>query len=170
MTSPWVSTQSELTGWSVPPSGLVHLRMTWPHQKLGWLESGFLPDPAQSSQRLSYLGVSLTIRNSEVSLPLYSERICKVATELDPGLPLLCAIRHSHSLDSCFLSLSAFFLYTRSLNQSYTSNTTKESQGYEKVLKSFIWVQRHPDTTVEKEQPFSILLFSLKQRLKTFLT
>ena len=82
--------------------------MIGPLQKFGWLESRSLPDPAQSSQRLSYLGVSLTIRNSEVSLPLYSERICKVAAELDPGLSLLCSIRNSYSLDSFFLSLSVF--------------------------------------------------------------
>ena len=36
VTSPWVSTRSELTRRSVSPSGLVHLRMIGPHQKLGW--------------------------------------------------------------------------------------------------------------------------------------
>ena len=106
-----------------------------------------------TSQRLSYLGVSLTIRNSEVSPPLHSERICKAVAELGPGLsfPLLYP---ELLLIKFFFLLSLYLsLYARSLNQPYTSTIAKESQGIEK---------RNPNTTVEKEPPFSILLFSLK--------
>ena len=112
--------------------------MIGPHQKFGWLESGSLPDLAQSSQRLSYLGVSLTIRNSEVSLPLHSERICKAVAELGPGLsfPLLYP---ELLLIKIFFLLSLYLsLYARSLNQPYTSTIAKESQGIEKVQLSFI--------------------------------
>ena len=85
-TSTLDSTRFALTGRSAPPSRLVRLKAMGPHQKLGRLESGSLPDLAQSSQRLSHLGVFLTIRNSEVSLPLHSERIRKAVAELGPGL------------------------------------------------------------------------------------
>jgi hypothetical protein len=52
------STESELTGRSVPLSGLVRLRTMGPLQKLGRHESGSLPDLTQSSQRLSHLDVT----------------------------------------------------------------------------------------------------------------
>jgi hypothetical protein len=52
------STKSGLTGRSVPFSGLVRPRTVEPLQKLGWRESGFLPDFTQSSQRLSHLDVT----------------------------------------------------------------------------------------------------------------
>ena len=52
------STESELTGRSVPFSGLVRPRTVEPLQKLGWHESGSLPDLTQSSQRLSHLDVT----------------------------------------------------------------------------------------------------------------
>ena len=52
------STESRLTGQSVPLSGLVRLRTVEPLQKLGWREPGFLPESTQSSQRLSHLDVT----------------------------------------------------------------------------------------------------------------
>ena len=52
------STESRLTGRSVPLSGLVRLRTMGPLQKLGWREPGFLPESTQSSQRLSHLDVT----------------------------------------------------------------------------------------------------------------
>ena len=52
------STESRLTGRSVPLFGLVRLRLVGPLQKLRWREPGSLPVPTQSSQRLSHLDVT----------------------------------------------------------------------------------------------------------------
>jgi hypothetical protein len=140
-----------------PPSGLVRLRTIRPHQKLEWLESGSLPDLAQSFQRLSYLGVSLTIRNGEVSLPLYSERICKAVAELGPG-PSSYILSGTPFLILCpLLNPSP----ARFPNQSYTPSISKESQGMRKYELLYWSKERNPDTIMEKE-PFSILLFGLK--------
>ena len=74
------------------------------------------------------------------------------------------ALSESPTHQTLSSSLSLYLsLYARSLNQPYTSAIAKESQGVEKVQVMFyLNKERNPDTTVEKEQPFSILLFSLK--------
>ena len=89
------------------------------------------PDPSrispQSSQRLSYLGISWTNRNSEVSLPLYSERICKVDAELYPGLPFFLTLSGilDHPTPPFSLSTCLYF-EARPSNQPYTSTITKK--------------------------------------------
>jgi len=74
------STESGLTGQSVPSPGLICPKTVGPLQKLGWRESGFLPDLTQSFQRLSHLDVYPVIREDEVSLPLHPERFRKAIT------------------------------------------------------------------------------------------
>jgi hypothetical protein len=82
----------------VPFSGLVRPKTAGPLQKLGWHESGSLPDFTQSSQRLSPLDVYPTIRNNEVPFPLHPERFRKVILVTGSRSPPPCPIRNSYPL------------------------------------------------------------------------
>jgi hypothetical protein len=105
-----IETKSEISGRSVPLSGLPRPATERPHRRSDGLGPNLLgqtiqsPTPAFSHKR--YTG----IRNSEVSLPLHSEMILNPAVSSDPGSSSLSPIRktstHSFPIDLTTLSNS----------------------------------------------------------------